>query len=110
MLAELDERGYFEANVETSNPVRITKEMYQDFAATDLFQEFNPTRFEETTVMMVHGAEDDVIDPKAAERFSGKFGIPVIWFPGEGHSLSNDVSTPERVIDLAVAFYRGGKE
>ena len=105
MLAELDERGYFEANVETDNPVRITKEMYQDFAATDLFQVFNPARFGETSVMMVHGADDDVIDPKAARDFAERFHIPIHFYENEGHSLSDHPDTPDCLADLAIAFY-----
>ena len=110
MLKDLETKGFFDTSMDSHKPVRITRDMYNDLLENDLFEIFDAGRFGTHHILMAHGKEDDVIDPKAAERFSGKFGIPVIWFPGEGHSLSNDVSTPERVIDLAVAFYRGGKE
>lgn len=101
-LRELEEKGYFEANVETSKPVRITKGMYHDLETTDLFAEFSLNRYGGNKVMMVHGAEDDVIDPKAARAFAGQFSIPIRFFEHEGHSLTG---AAEQVADLAIAFY-----
>ena len=108
-LADLKNRGYFEANVETSKPVRITRGMYHDFETTDLFQVFNPSRFVDTAVKMVHGAEDDVIDPKEAERFASMFRVPLTVLGKEGHSLSRHTDTPDRVADLALEFYENGE-
>ena len=101
-LRELDEKGYFEANVETSKPVRITRGMYHDLETTDLFAEFSPNRYGENKVMMAHGADDDVIDPKAAKAFADQFGIPIRFYENEGHSLT---VAAEQVADLAIAFY-----
>ena len=42
-----------------------------------------------------------------ARRFADQYGILVKWFPNEGHSLSNNSSTPDQVADLAIAFFRG---
>ncbi len=104
-LDELKKQGYFEANVETSKPVRITREMYHDLETTDLFKQFEPSRFGSTGVEMVHGACDSVIDPRAAERFASRFRIPITFFENEGHSLSDHKGTPDRVADMAIAFY-----
>ena len=104
-LRELEERGYFEANVETSKPVRITKGMYHDFETTDLFKLFDPERYGRNEVFMVHGAEDSVIDPKAAMAFAEKYHIPIRFFEKEGHSLAG---VAEQVADLAIDFYNEG--
>lgn len=102
LLKELDEKGYFDTNAGLGNTVRITKEMYHDLETTDLFQSFRPN---ETKVMMAHGAEDTVIDPKAAIAFAERFDIPIVVFENEGHSLGASPETPERVADLAISFY-----
>ena len=105
-LAELKEKGYFDTNMDIGRPVRITLGMFEDFRESDLFELFDPDRFGKTAVMMVHGAEDAVIDPGAARRFSDKFGVPLRLVTGEGHSLSNDPAMPDRVADLAISFYQ----
>ena len=104
-LAALEEKGYFDANIETSKPVRITREMYRDFEMNDLFRTFDPSAFGGTAVKMAHGAEDAVIDPRAAERFAAQFQIPISFFENEGHSLSDHPGTADRVAELAIAFY-----
>ena len=86
-------------------PVRITREMYHDLSSADLFEMFNPHRYGENAVAMVHGAKDNVIDPKAAKAFAEQFHIPVTILENEGHSLSGTPDTPERVADLAISFY-----
>ncbi len=105
ILAELEKQGYFDANIETSRPVRITRDMYRDFEMNDLFQLFDPSAYGGTSVRMVHGAQDSVISPKAAERFAARYHIPLTFFENEGHSLSDHPGTPDRVADLAIAFY-----
>ena len=80
-------------------------EMYHDLETTDLFKQFEPSRFGSTGVEMVHGACDSVIDPRAAERFASRFRIPITFFENEGHSLSDHKGTPDRVADMAIAFY-----
>ncbi len=101
-LQELEEKGYFEANVETTKPVRITKGMYHDLETTDLFKMFHLKLYGENEVMMAHGAEDSVIDPNAARAFAKKFGIPIRFFENEGHSLTG---AAEQVADMAIEFY-----
>ena len=105
-LKELETRGYFETDMDLHSPVRVTREFYNDLLENDLFQIFDPERFGKHAIAMGHGREDDVIDPQAAERFAAQYQIPVTWFPKEGHSLSNDPDTPDRVVDLAISLYR----
>ena len=106
-LLDLETKGYFDTSLDDAHkPVRVTGDMYNDLLQNDLFGIFDTNRFGEHQIVMAHGEEDNVIDPKAAERFSAIFGIPVTWFPGEGHSLSNNVSTPGRVVDLAIQLYK----
>ncbi len=104
-LEELKTRGWFEMNVETARPVRITKGMMEDFENTDLFSIFDSSAYGGTRVKMAHGAEDIVIDPNKAKRFAEQFQIPITVFKDEGHSLSDHPETPDRVADLAIAFY-----
>ena len=108
MLESLRTKGYFDTNMDLNQSVRITTDMYDDLLRNDLFEVFNADRYGKHQIAMAHGREDDVIDPAAAERFALKFGIPVTWFPGEGHSLSKDPGTPFMVADLAIALYREG--
>ena len=107
MLDELREKGWFETNADLYAPVRITREMYHDFETTDLFRLFDPDRFGPCRIRMAHGAEDTVIDPNAASAFARQFHIPLTMFEDEGHSLSDHAGTPDRVVDLALAFYDG---
>lgn len=105
MMADLEEKGYFDANIERATPVRITREMYHDLETTDLFQVYAENRPGNFRVMMAHGEKDAVIDPEAARAFAEQFGIPIVFFENEGHSLSDHPDTPDRVADLAIAFY-----
>lgn len=105
LLDELDEKGYFESDIDLGNPVRVTAAMLDDLAETDLFALFNPENGGPHRIAMAHGREDAVIDPAEAERFSQQFGIPLTFFDSEGHSLSDHPSTPEKVADLAIALY-----
>lgn len=104
-LEDLKTKGYFDTDMDLHRPVRITKDMYNDFLQNDLFELFDPDRFGKHRIAMAHGKEDDVIAPEAAERFAKKYKLPVTWFPDEGHTLSNNSTTPDRVIDLAIALY-----
>ena len=55
---------------------------------------------------MVHGSEDPVIDPEMARGFAEKFRIPITFFPGEGHSINLKPGDPDRVVDMALEFFR----
>ncbi len=105
LLRELDQKGYIMPSLELGSPVRVTKAMFQDLAENNLFEIFDPNRFGVHQVAMAHGSMDSVIDPDAARRFAEKFEVPITFFEGEGHSLSNDPQTPERVADLAIALF-----
>ena len=107
MLAQLETRGYFDLDMGLGNPVRICREFYEELPQYDLFEIFDASHSGEHRIAMAHGREDTVIDPKAAERFAQKYSIPVTWFEGEGHSLSNRKETPDEVIDLAISLYEG---
>ena len=106
-LEDLETKGYFDAEMEGNKPVRVTKAFYDDLLQNNLFEMFDADRFGKHQITMAHGREDSVINPDAADRFAEKYKIPVTWFQGEGHSLSNNSSTPDRVADLAIAFFRG---
>ncbi len=105
MMTDLEEKGYFVTGIELGKPVKVTREMYHDLETTDLFDEFRPQAFGRHLIAMAHGAEDEIIDPNEARRFSERFHIPAVFFEGEGHSLSNDPQTPYRVAELAVRLY-----
>lgn len=105
LLDDLEEKGYMQPSLDMGSPICVTKAMMADLAENDLFELFDPERFGAHQVMMVHGAEDDVIDPKEAARFAEKFKIPICFFAGEGHSISNDEISPERVADLAIEWF-----
>ena len=106
-LADLETKGYFDTDMDLDGrSVRITREFCEELFQNDLFQVFDADHFGEHSIAMAHGREDQVISPAAAERFAERFQIPVTWFPGEGHSLSNDAKTPEMVIDLAASLYK----
>ena len=84
--------------------------MYHDLEENDLFEIYNPSRFGDNKVAMVHGAEDAVIDPDAAKTFAEKFYIAIMILEHEGHSLNGTPDTPEMVADLAIAFYNKPEE
>lgn len=106
-LEELETKGYFDAEMEGSRPVRVTKAFYDDLLRNDLFAIFDPDHCGKHEISMAHGREDTVIHPQAAERFAEQYKIRITWFPGEGHSLSGRSSTPDRVVDLAISFFEG---
>ncbi len=105
-LRELEEKGYYDTDMELHRPVRITGPFLEDLRTNNLFEIFDAGWSGEHRIAMAHGREDTVIDPKEAERFASRFGIPITWFPGEGHTLSDHPSTPDRVVDLAIRLFR----
>ncbi len=105
VLAEMEKNGYYDSVIDLGKPVRIVREMYHDLETTDLFELFAPEHYGKNRVMMVHGSDDAVIDPKAAREFADRFHIPMMIFDGEGHSLSDHPDTPDLVADLAISFY-----
>ena len=107
LLRELEEKGYMQPSLDLGSPVKVTKGMMQDLSECDLFERFDPDRFGRHVLGMAHGAEDDVIDPAQARAFAERFAVPVTFFEHEGHSLSNNPATPERVADLAIRLYNG---
>lgn len=105
LMKELKEKGYFMQGFSLGRPVKITQGFMDDLAGNDLFEKFDPGRFGPHRIAMAHGSMDPVIDPVRAGQFAAKFGIEETVFEGEGHSLCNDPSTPEKVADLAIALY-----
>lgn len=104
-MEELKEKGYFDSDMDLHKAVRITQGLMDDFAETDLFAVFDPDRFGEHQIRMAHGTKDDVIAPEAAKRFADQFHIPITFFEGEGHSLSDLPGTAEKVADLAIRLF-----
>lgn len=105
MLKDLEEKGYMQPSLELGSPIRVTKAMMEDLACNDLFALFDPEKYGSHAVRMVHGAIDDVIDPNAAKQFAEQFNLPITFFEGEGHSISNDPQSPERLADLAIEWF-----
>lgn len=105
LLEELEENGFIQPSLDLGSPVKVTKAMFGDLAENNLFERFDQNRFGEHKIAMAHGAEDTVIDPSAARAFAQMFSVPITFFEGEGHSLSNASQTPERVADLAIELY-----
>ncbi len=106
-LALLKKQGYLQPNLGVGDPVKVPEAMFQDLKEHDLFEEFNPDAFGKTACRMVHGEKDIVIDPKMASKFADKFGIPIVFMLGEGHSISLKPDSPDVVMDHAIAFFRG---
>ena len=104
-LSDLDTKGYFDTSLDLNKSVRITRGMYDDLGENDLFEKFDAGRFGEHQILMVHGRNDEVISPKEAERFADRFQIPIIWFEGEGHSISKDSASVDRVMELAIKHF-----
>lgn len=106
LLDDLEEKGYMQPSLEMGSEIKVTKAMMGDLAENDLFEIFDPGKYGAHAVRMVHGAIDDVIDPDAAKQFAEKFDLPITFFEGEGHSISNDPQSPERLADLAIAWFQ----
>ncbi len=103
-LRDLETKGWFDTDMDLHRPVRVTRGFYNDLLENDLFEKFDPDRYGRHRFLIAHGLADTVIDPAAVKRFSEEKRIPVIWFEGEGHSLS-EPGTPDRVVDLAIGLY-----
>ena len=44
-------------------------------------------------------------EPPSERAFAERFRIPIRFFENEGHSLGGHPETPDRVADLALAFF-----
>lgn len=106
-IEELEAKGFFDTVIEDVNmqSIRITKDLYQEFQKTDLFELFDGNLLKDHEILMAHGAKDLVIDPEAAKRFAGKFHIPIRFFEGEGHSLGEKPGTDIKVMCMARDFF-----
>lgn len=99
----LREQGYVEPDMGTGHIVKVPLQLFEDLDENDLFEKFKQG---EVSAMMVHGEQDPVIDPKKAKAFASKFSIPITIMPGEGHSICTNSESPDKVGDLAIAFFR----
>lgn len=111
--AELLEKGWVDIAMPGFASVRITQGFLDDLAANDLGELMEKRLaaepeegFPETEIMMAHGTADETIDPYAAYAFSLRFGIPLLWFEGDGHSLRDNPGTAEAVAISAAEFFR----
>ena len=111
IMEKLERDGYFYPAVEIDEQlqysgVKVTKGMMRDLADNDLFEKFAPMGDGPHRIEMAHGGQDQTIDPQAALSFARKFSIPIHVFEEEGHSLSLDPGTPDKVADLAIKLFK----
>ena len=98
---DLNEKGFAMVDHDYDRPLKITTGMRDDFRVNDLFSLYTPG---ETKIKMVHGTDDEVIDPEAARRFSEQFDIDITWIPGGDHRLSIP-GAEDKVMELAKEFF-----
>ena len=105
---EFDEKGYIVSDIGPS-AIRIPLEFLHGLARNDLAERFRRRIFQDTEFEMVHGEKDSTIEVSFAKTFAEQFGIPITVIPDEEHTLSDHPETPDRVADMAIAFYRRDK-
>lgn len=103
---ELDANGYI--ILETGpEPVRVPAGFLEDLRDSDLNDRFAERVHDDVRFAMVHGEKDSTIELSYALDFAKRNNIPITVIPGEDHTLSDHPETPDKVADLAIAFYRG---
>lgn len=102
---EFEEKGYVLSDIGPA-AVRIPPGFLQGLAENDLKEKFRSRLYDDVAYEMVHGEKDSTIKLRFAQDFAQEFSIPVTVIPGEEHTLSDRPETPDRVADLAIAFYR----
>lgn len=108
-LAKLNEQGYLMLGLPGEPNVKVPKGMFEDMQKpeNDLMGGFGNWNHGGTQVAMVHGAKDQIIPVQCAQQFAEKYNIPLTVFEGQGHSLGDDPTCPDKVADAAIAFYKG---
>ena len=104
---EFEEKGYVVSDV-GPDAVRIPFGFLQGLKANDLAEKFRGRVYDDAVFEMVHGEKDSTIELPYARAFAEQFGIPLTVIPDEEHTLSDHPETPDRVADLAIAFYQCG--
>ncbi|MBR2779109.1 MAG: alpha/beta fold hydrolase [Firmicutes bacterium] len=107
-MKEFEEKGYIVPDVGAPDAVRIPFGFLEDLREHDLSRKFAGRIFNDVRFEMVHGEKDSTIELSYAKSFAEQFNIPITVIPGEEHTLSDFPETPDRVADLAIAFYRAG--
>lgn len=107
-MKEFEEKGYIVPDVGAPDAVRIPYGFLDDLRNHDLARHFAGRAFRDVRFAMVHGEKDSTIELPYAGEFAEQFDIPITIIPGEEHTLSDFPETPDRVADLAIAFYRAG--
>ncbi len=109
-LKEFAEKGYIVPEVGAPDAIRIPFGFLEDLREHDLTEAFASRTYDDVRFEMVHGEKDSTIELSFAKEFAERFHIPITIIPGEEHTLSDNPETPDRVADLAIAFYRAGSE
>ena len=105
IMAELDEKGYIEPDLGLGDRIKIPRGFLEDLQQNDLFKIFDNEKYGRTDIELAHGSCDMVVPVDAAKGFAQKFGFKINIMKGENHSICTDLSSPDKVADLALNFY-----
>lgn len=102
---EVEKNGYIRPDLGLGETIKIPKGFLKDLRDNDLFEIFDNKKYGLTEVELVHGEKDPVVAIENAERFKNKFGFTMNVIKGEGHSICDNLKSPDKVADLAISFY-----
>lgn len=101
----LKAQGYIAPDIGLGDVVQITTQYIKELSENNLFEKFDNEKFGHVDLEFVHGSNDPVVNINAASSFAEKFGFKFNVIEGEGHSICDKAESPDKVADLAIAFY-----
>ncbi len=102
---ELEEYGYIRPDLGLGETIKIPKGFLKELRDNNLFEIFDNKKYGLTEIELVHGENDSVVDIKNTMEFKNRFGFTMNVIKGEGHSICDNLKSPDKVADLAIAFY-----
>lgn len=102
----LKNQGYIEPDLGLGDTIKIPTGYIKELNENNLIEKFDNEKFGHTDFEFIHGAEDPVVNIHVAKSFAEKFGFKFNIIEGEGHSICDKEDSPDKVADLAIAFFK----
>lgn len=100
-LASLKEHGYFILDEDYFRPLRVPQSFLDQLEENTLDKKFVDGS---AVYHMVHGENDEIVDPDKAVSFAKTHNIPITVIPRGDHQLSGP-GMREKVLDIAFGFF-----
>lgn len=86
VMAQIKKQGYYVYDEGFGHPLKLTELFFDELSACDAFKMDMPR---DVKVQMLHGCDDEEVDPNVAADYAAVKGYPITLIDGAGHAVDN---------------------